>query len=101
MKKSYFILLNIKWQRLVSNDETCERCRSTEEEVDEAVRKARPKSRTSLGIEVKLEKEPLLKKNLKRIQKKSNKIYINGKSMEEWTDADTGQSECCDVCGDE
>lgn len=31
--------IDIKWQRLVYEGETCERCRLTEEEVEQAVKK--------------------------------------------------------------
>jgi len=30
----------------------------------------------------------------------SNKILIAGKTLEEWVGAKTGQSKCCETCGD-
>lgn len=92
--------LNIRWQRLVSDGKTCERCRLTEEEVDEAVRKL-GKTLDSLGIDVKLEKEALTEEEFEKNPTESNMIFINGKPLEKWIDANTGQKECCDICGDE
>ncbi|MBS3815335.1 MAG: DUF2703 domain-containing protein [Hadesarchaea archaeon] len=92
--------LKIKWQRLVSNDKTCERCGLTKKEVDEAVTKLN-QSLKPLGIDVNLEKETLSLEEFKKNPKTSNKITINEKPLENWIDAETSQSECCDVCGDE
>jgi len=30
----------------------------------------------------------------------SNRIYIEGKPLENWLNAETGKSQCCDACGD-
>lgn len=94
------MVLNIRWQRLVSNGETCERCRLTEEEVDEAVGKL-DEALESLGIDVKLEKESISEEEFEENPTISNMVYLDGKPLEEWIGGNTGQSECCDVCGDE
>lgn len=91
--------LNIKWQRLTSHGETCERCRSTGEEIKEAVEKLEA-SLSSLGIDVALQKEKLSEDEFKNNPQASNRIFINGNSLEELLGADTSQSECCDVCGE-
>ncbi len=90
--------LQIKWQRLLNNDETCPRCGSTGEEIDRAVKTLR-QSLTPLGIEVLLEKEALTVSEFKRDPLQSNRIWINDRPLEECIQAQVGQSACCDVCG--
>ena len=92
--------LTIKWQRLLANGETCERCQSTESEVEKAVEKLQH-AFPELGIKVKLEKERLTKEEFKKNPKASNRVFINDKPLEELIDARVGGSECCDVCGEE
>lgn len=91
--------LNIKWQRLVVEGDTCKRCGLTEEEVEKAVSKLK-KSLQPLGIKVELEKGVLSEKEFNKNPKQSNLILINGRPLEEWLDADTGENECCSVCGE-
>lgn len=50
---------------------------------------------------MKFEKESISKEKFGEEPTISNMIYINGRPLEKWIDADTGQSKCCDVCGDE
>lgn len=92
--------LNIRWHRLVSDGKTCERCRLTGKEVEEAVEKLE-QTLASLGIDVKLEKEDLTEEEFEENPRKSNMIYIDEIPLEKWIEADVGQSECCEVCGDE
>ncbi|MFB6075914.1 MAG: DUF2703 domain-containing protein [Candidatus Aenigmatarchaeota archaeon] len=92
--------LNIKWQRLVVEGETCERCGSTRKEVKEAVDKLKG-SLEPLGIDVNFEEESLSEEEFRKDPKSSNEIFIDGKPLEYWLDVDVGESECCDVCGDE
>lgn len=92
--------LTIKWQRLLSNGETCERCSSTENEVEKAVEKLQ-QTFPKLGIEVELEKEKLTEEEFKENPKASNRIFIDDKPLEELIGASVGGSECCDVCGKE
>lgn len=49
--------LKIQWQRLIIDGQTCQRCGTTESEVDKAVQSLK-QSLNPLGIEVALEKEP-------------------------------------------
>lgn len=92
--------LSIKWQRLVEDNETCDRCSSTEDELEDAVEKLE-ESLSALGVGVDLEKEELTKGEFKENPLESNLILINDKPLEDWLDGDVGESECCDVCGDE
>lgn len=98
--KSNKMTLKIRWQRLVIDGETCERCGFTEVEVESAMSRLKD-SLGPLGVKIKLEKEELSEENFKEKPRSSNAIFINGKPLEEWIDADTGESKCCDVCGDE
>ena len=93
-------VLNIRWQRLVSDGSTCDRCSSTEDEVEEAVRKLEA-ALPNLGVEVNLEKESLTKEDFKENPKASNRIFLNDVPIEDLIGAEVGGSECCDVCGDE
>lgn len=90
--------LVIKWQRLLSEGETCPRCGSTEKEVDKAVSML-SKSLTPLGIEVKLEKSELSLAEFKKSPLQSNRIWINNRLLEDWVEGKIDKSPCCDVCG--
>jgi hypothetical protein len=92
--------LVIYWQRLVSDGSTCPRCGSTEDELDKAVSQLKEKLNPK-GIEVILEKQELTLEEFKQNPLKSNKIMLNDQLLEDLLDAKTGQSKCCDVCGDE
>jgi len=90
--------LKIKWQRLVSGGQTCPRCGSTEEELKKAIFILK-KSLISLGIEVTLEKGELSVAEFKKDPLRSNQIWLNNRSLEDWLGGKIGQSPCCDVCG--
>ncbi len=90
--------LNIKWQRLVTEGETCPRCGSTEQELDKAIDKLK-QALIPLGIDVNLEKEELNISEFKQDPSQSNRIWINGQPIENIIKGDVGQSPCCDVCG--
>lgn len=92
--------LTISWQRLVEGDNTCPRCGSTGDELDKAVLQLKEKL-NPLGIEVILEKNELSPDEFKKDPEKSNRILFNGQLLEDVIGAQTGQSQCCDVCGDE
>jgi len=91
--------LVISWQRLISDGNTCPRCGSTEDELDKAVLQLKEKL-NPLGIEVILEKTELSLEEFKKDPIQSNKILFNGKPLEDLIGAETGQSQCCDICGD-
>jgi hypothetical protein len=90
--------LKIKWQRLVSEGETCPRCGSTEEELKKAISTLK-QSLIPLGIEVVLEKAELSVAEFKKDPLRSNQIWLNNWSLEHWIGGKVGQSPCCDVCG--
>lgn len=93
-------VLTISWQRLVERGNTCPRCGSTEEELGKAVRQLKEKL-NSLKIDVILEKTELSLDEFKKDPIESNRILFNGRPLEDVIDAETGQSQCCDICGDE
>ncbi len=92
--------LVIEWQRLLDeHNKTCPRCGSTEQQVEEAV--------ASLNLELKpfeikiiLVKKAIDPGHFIKDVLQSNKIMIAGMTLEEWLGAETGQSRCCEVCGD-
>lgn len=93
-------VLTIEWQRLVDDTgETCVRCGTTEKSVEDAYRKLR-RSLAEVNIEVVLEKRSLTPLTFAENPLESNRIWIGGKSIEEWLSAGTGQSQCCSACGD-
>jgi len=54
-----------------------------------------------LGIEVFIEKSELTLEEFRNNPVSSNRILFNGRLLEDLVKAKTGQSLCCDVCGDE
>jgi DNA repair exonuclease SbcCD ATPase subunit len=92
--------LIIEWQRLLDEQrKTCERCGSTEQEVEKAA-SSLTRELNPLGIDISLVKKAIDPESFKRDVLQSNKILIAGKTLEEWLGAGTGQSPCCEVCGD-
>jgi hypothetical protein len=91
--------LIITWQRLVSDNNTCPRCGSTEEELNKAELQLKEKL-NPLGIEVIVEKIEISLEKFQENPTQSNKILFNGVLLEDLIGAETGQSQCCDVCGD-
>ena len=90
--------LKIKWQRLVSDGQTCPRCGSTEEELERAISTLK-QSLIPLGIKVVIEKDELSVAEFKKDPLQSNQIWLNGRLLEDWIGGKVGQSPCCDVCG--
>lgn len=92
--------LHLRWQRLVDGKgETCDRCGATEDAVEEAVGKLKS-SLSGLGIDVALEKSAMSFSEFSKDTLQSNRIWIEGKPIEEWLSATSGQSPCCSACGD-
>ncbi len=95
--------LAIRWQRLVDEKgQTCERCGSTEQELQKAIQSLK-KSFAPLGIEVALEKKALDPATCAKDVTQSNRIWINEQSLEEWLSAEVGKSPCgfcCEGLGD-
>jgi len=94
-------ILPIVWQRLVTKDgKTCERCGNTHLEILRAVEVLSEKL-IPQGIHPVLRTKIISEQEFKEHPLESNKILICGRLLEEWLDAQTGASSCCDACGDE
>lgn len=92
------MVMTIKWQRLVTDDgETCERCGTTQEEFRKAVAVLRESLRP-LGIEVVSEEKALSTQEFAASTIESNRILVDGRSLEEWLGGETGKSECGSCC---
>jgi hypothetical protein len=92
--------LVIEWQRLLDEQkQTCPRCGSTEQEVEKAVQELSQLLNESRVV-VRLVKKAIDPETFKKDALQSNRILIAGKQLEEWLGAKTGQSRCCEVCGD-
>jgi hypothetical protein len=93
-------ILTISWQSLVNESgQTCARCTHTGSTVENAYNKLK-KSLVELDIKVELKKEVLDFSIFTKDPLQSNRIWIEGKPLEEWIGATVGKSQCCDVCGD-
>jgi hypothetical protein len=90
--------LDIVWQRLVKDGQTCDRCGSTQQAVQNAVATLRAVL-LPLGIEPALETTELDEATFQADTLESNRITIAGKPLEYWIGGTTGSSECCSVCG--
>jgi hypothetical protein len=90
--------LTLKWQRLLSDGQTCRRCEVTGVEVEKAL-VALKKALSPLGIDVILEKDELSVEEFKKDTLQSNMIWLNGRVLEDWIEGKLGKSQCDDVCG--
>jgi uncharacterized protein DUF2703 len=90
--------LDIVWQRLVKDGQTCNRCGSTQQSVQAAVSTLRAVLRP-LDIEPVLESVAIDEAAFKENTLESNRITIAGKPLEYWIGGKTGSSECWSVCG--
>jgi anti-sigma factor RsiW len=91
--------MQILWKRLIKGGETCTRCEDTGRELEAAVAKLAAALRP-LEIEPVLEMQEIDEAEFKANTSESNRVWIAGKSIEEWLGADVGMSRCCSVCGD-
>ena len=89
----------VTWSRLVKAGETCDRCDATHIELEIAVAKLKP-ALLHLGIAVRLQHKEIDEKTFEKNPSESNRIWIAGKALEKWLEADVGMSPCCSVCGD-
>ena len=91
--------LPIVWQRLVNADgETCERCRATRLEVERALTVLED-ALPHLGIEPELEFRELDQAAFDKEPGQSNRVWIAGKALEDWLQAEVGSTDC-PSCGD-
>lgn len=91
--------LEIVWQRLLDQGDTCPRCGTTQQAVRAAVHTLTEALRP-LGIAPRLEERSLDLATFERSPSESNRIWIAGRPLEEWLGATAGASRCCEVCGD-
>lgn len=91
--------MSIVWKRLIKGGETCTRCGNTGRELEAAVAKLAASLRP-LGIEPVLETQEIDEEAFEANPSESNRVWIAGKPIEEWLDANVGMSRCCSVCGD-
>ncbi len=91
--------LNVKWQRLVVDGNTCPRCHGTEGKIQRAIEMLK-KALYHLGITVDFQEIEMGIGEFSKNPLMSNQILINNKSLEEWLGAKVGQSQCCEPCGD-
>jgi len=92
--------LNIVWERLVEGGETCPRCGTTGDEVNKAAEQLSV-ALGALGIAVTLEEKELTLAEFKADPSRSNRVWLNGRLLEDWLGGASGASPCCSVCGDE
>lgn len=91
-------VLKIRWQRLlVEKDQTCQRCGSTEQELQKAFQSLK-ESLAPLGIEVTLEKEALDPAACAKDVTQSNRIWIGERALEDWLGGKVGKSVCGFCC---
>ena len=91
--------LPIRWQRLVKDGRTCDRCGNTESELRRAAETLR-QALAPLGIEPRLDVATVDEAAFLANPLESNRIWIADRPMEDWLDGTVGQSPCCSVCGD-
>ena len=82
----------------MKDGQTCDRCGSTQQAVQDAVTTQRA-ALGPPGIEPVLHTIMIDEATFQEKTLKSNRITIAGKSLENWVGGTTGSSECCSVCG--
>ncbi len=92
-------VLTIRWQRLVSQGRTCDRCGSTQLELERAM-KILTEALRPLGIEPRLQVGEIDQAAFAMDPAESNRIWVADKPLEDWITADVGSSRCCSVCGE-
>jgi len=93
--------LEIIWQRLTDHEgDTCPRCGSTGAAVIEA-QQSLADALAPLDIDVVLTTRELTDGEFRRDPSQSNRIWLGGRPLEDWLDATSGSSPCCDQCGDD
>ena len=91
--------MTILWKRLVTNGQTCPRCGDTGRELEAAVNKLKVVL-GPLGIEPLLQTQEIDEATFKTNTAESNRVWIQGRPLEDWLGADVGMSRCCSACGD-
>ena len=90
----------VEWQRLIDkNGQTCDRCACTGDATQAAVDKLK-RCLSEIGIEVILKNRIINHSDFIANPIQSNQISIDGRPIETWLNASSGQSPCCGPCGD-
>jgi len=87
------MVLRILWQRVTVGAETCARCGDTGASVGRAVEQLRERL-APRGIAVELEEKALPPFAVAE----SNRVFFNGRSLEELLGAEAGQNHCQSCC---
>lgn len=90
--------ITLQWQRLVEDGQTCPRCSDTGDAVRQAAATLGD-ALAALGIGLRLEESELASTEFAHAPLESNRILLQGRTLEDWVGAETGQSPCCEVCG--
>lgn len=91
--------VTLRWQRLVdASDKTCPRCTSTEQEVTKALEHLKS-SLAPAGIAVALQTDRMDEATFAAAPLESNKIWVNGRLLEDWLGAHSASSPCTGCCG--
>jgi hypothetical protein len=92
--------LPIVWQRLVDpRGRTCDRCGATYETLKQALDKLE-KVLSPLDIKPTVEIRDVDRDSFSKDPDQSNRIWIAGRPIEDWLNANVASSPCCSVCGD-
>lgn len=92
-------VLKIRWQRLLDErGRTCDRCGTTEAAMDAALGELRKALKDS-AFKVVLEKKALSPSAFQEDPLQSNRIWIDGKPIDDWLSGTTGKSPYCSTCG--
>lgn len=92
-------VLRVQWVHLMVEGNTCPRCAETGQEVERAIHWLQ-QALSPLGFKVEFEEVELTPEEFSRNPLRSNEIWLNGRLLEDWLEATTTQTQCCDVCGD-
>jgi hypothetical protein len=94
------MILKVQWQRLLDEEgDTCDRCGGTQEELDKGIKSLKA-SLKPLGINIILEQKPLSPQECARDISESNRIWIANRPLEDWLEAEVGQSPCGSCCSE-
>ncbi len=92
------MILNVNWQRLVTEEGgTCDRCGGTQAELSAALDMLRTSLRP-LGIEIAYVESELTPDEFAADMVQSNRILLGDRTLEDWLGAEVGQSDCESCC---
>ncbi len=93
--------LTLGWQRLVDEaGATCPRCGSTEREIKRAAAELK-RLLAPDGIAVRVEAERIDQTAFRKAPLESNRIWVDGRPLEDWLGATVSSSDCTGCCDGE